>query len=166
MAGTSNDRSPAGAGARGADPAGELLAGILWKLNPPVFSGDSVHFRSFEKVDIIFAEHIGFGHVIKDTREIPVADSSISYAELRSLGFTDDEIDTHRIAYQFMQYAIMSEVDRGIFHRAHSLTKAWKNLNKMAQFRYGICQTNSPPTLSLLHHHETRPKLPGYPNSP
>ena len=56
-------RSPAGAGARGAVPAGESLAGIPWKLNPPVFSGDSVHFRSFEKEAIIFAEYVGFGHL-------------------------------------------------------------------------------------------------------
>ena len=75
---TSNHRSPAGAGARGAVPDGESPAGISWKLNPPVFSSDSVHFRSFEKEVIIFAEYVGFGHVLKDTRQIPVADPSIS----------------------------------------------------------------------------------------
>ena len=50
----------------------------------------------------MFAEYVGFGHVLKDTREIPGADPSISYAELRSLGFTDDEIDSHRRAYRFL----------------------------------------------------------------
>ena len=59
---TSNHRSPAGAGARDAVPAGESPAGIPWKLNPPVFSDDSLHSRSFEKEAIIFAEYIGFGH--------------------------------------------------------------------------------------------------------
>ena len=127
MIGTSNHRSPAGAGARGTVPAGESPAGISWKLNLPVFSGDSVHFRYFEKEAIIFAEYVGFGHVLKGTREIPVADSSISYAKLRSLGFTNDEIDTHRRAYQFLRSAITSEVDRGILHRAHSPTEAWIN---------------------------------------
>ena len=62
MIGTSNRRSPADAGARGTVPAGESLAGIPWKLNPSVFSGDSVHFRSFEKEAIIFAEYVGFDH--------------------------------------------------------------------------------------------------------
>ena len=124
MIGTSNHRSPAGAGAKGAVPAGESLAGIPWKLNPPVFSGDSVHFRSFDKEAIIFAEYVGFGHILKDTLEIPVADPSISYAELRLLGFTDDDIDTHRKAYQFVRSAITSEVDRGMLHRAHSPTEA------------------------------------------
>ena len=165
MVGTSNHRSPAGAGARGAVPAGESLAGIPWKLNIPFFSGGSVRFRSFEKEAIIFAEYVGFGHVLKDTREIPVADPFISYAKLKSLGFTDDEIDTHRRAYQFLPSAITSEVARGILHRAHSPTEAWRNFKKVAQPRYRICHTNSPPTLSLLHH-ESKPKSSGYPNSP
>ena len=131
LIGTSNHRSPAGAGARGVVPAGESLAGIPWKLNPPVFSGDSVHFCSFEKEAIIFAKDVGFGHVLKDTREIPVvADPSISYAKLRSLCFTDDESDTHRRAYQFLRSAITSEVDQGILHRAHSPTEAWRNFKK------------------------------------
>ena len=127
MIGTSNHRSPAGTGARGAVPAGESPTGIPWKLNPPVFSGDSVHFRFFEKEVIIFAEYVGFGHVLKDTREISVADPFVSYAQLRSQRYTDDEIDAHRRAYQFMRSAITSEVDRGILHRAHSLTEAWRS---------------------------------------
>ena len=111
MIGTSNHRSPAGTGARGTIPVGESLAGIPWKLNAPVFSGDSVHFRSFEKETIIFAEKVGFGHVLKDTRKIPVADPSISYAQLRSQDFTDDENGTHRRANQFLRSAITSEVE-------------------------------------------------------
>ena len=78
----------------------------------------------------MFAVYVGFGHVLQDTREIPVADPSISYAKLRSISFTDDEIDTHRRAYQFLRSAIMSEVDRGILHRAHSPTEAWRNFKE------------------------------------
>ena len=78
MIGTSNHRLPAGAEARGTVPVGESLAGIPWKLNSPVFSGDSVRFRSFKKEAIIFAEYVGFGHVLKDTtREIPVSCRSL-----------------------------------------------------------------------------------------
>ena len=80
MIGTSNHRSPVGAGARGAVPADVSLAGIPWKLNPPVISGDSVNFRSFKKEAIIFTEYVGFGHVLEDILEIPVADPSISCA--------------------------------------------------------------------------------------
>ena len=103
MIGMSNHRSPTGTGAKGAVPAGESPAGIPWKLDPPGFSGGSVHFRSFEKEAIILAEYVGFGHVLKDNREIPVADPSISYAQLRSQGYTDDEIDAHWRAYQFLR---------------------------------------------------------------
>ena len=95
------------------------------EAEPTGFSGDSVHFRSFKKEAIVFAEYVGFGHVLKDTREIPIADSSISYAELWSLNITDSEIDTHRRAHQFLRSAITSEVDRGILHRAHFPTEAW-----------------------------------------
>ena len=111
MIGTSNHRSPAGAGARGTIPVGESLAGIPWKLNPPTFSGDSVHFRSFEKEAIIFAEYVSCGHVLKDTREFPVVDPSISYAQLRSQDFIDDENDTHRRVNHFLRSAITSEVE-------------------------------------------------------
>ena len=91
MIGTSNHRSPAGAGARSTVPVGESLTGIPWKLNPPVFSSDSVHFGSSKKETIIFAEYVGFGPVFKDTREIPVADPFISYAQLRSQDCTHDD---------------------------------------------------------------------------
>ena len=74
MIGTSNHRSPAGAGARGTVPVGESLADIPSKLKPPVFSGDSVPFRSFKKAE---TEYVGFGHVLKDTREIPVSCRSL-----------------------------------------------------------------------------------------
>ena len=111
MIGTSNHRSPAGTGARGTIPVGESLAGIPLKLKAPVFSGDSVHFRSFEKEAIIFAEYVGFSHVLKDTREIPVADPSVSYAQLRSQDFANDENGTHRRVNQLLRSAITSEVE-------------------------------------------------------
>ena len=83
--GTSNHRSPAGAGARGTVPAGESLAGIRWNLNLSIFSGDSVHFRSFEKEAVIFAEHVGFGHVLKDI----LRTEDCKQSTLRCLGRTD-----------------------------------------------------------------------------
>ena len=124
MTGKLNHRSPAGTEARDAVPACESLAGIPWKLNPSVPTDGFVHFRSFDKEAIIFAEYVRFGRVIKDSCEIPVADPSISYAQLSSLSFIDDEIDTHRGAYQFLQSALTSKVDRSILHRALSPTEA------------------------------------------
>ena len=76
----------------------------------------------------MFADCFGFGNVFADTREIPIANPSLSYAQIKSLGFTDDEIETHRKAYQFLRSALTSEVDRGILLHAHSPAEAWANL--------------------------------------
>ena len=48
-----------------------------------------------------FEEHVGFGDLPEDAREIPVVNSSISYAQIRSFGFTNNGIDTDRKAYTF-----------------------------------------------------------------
>ena len=160
MVGTSNHRSPAGTGARGTIPVGESLAGIPWKLNAPGLSGDSVHFRSFEKEAIIFAEYVGFGHVLKDTREIPVADPSISYAQLRSQDFTDDENGTHRRVNQLLRSAITSEVECGILHRAHSPSEAWRTFKKWQN------QDTVSATQNLHQCFLSYTMSPGYPNSP
>ena len=85
---------------------------------------------SMSPMGLSWTNYIGFDDVLKDTRESPVADLSISYAQMRSLGLTDDEIDTRRKAYQFLRSTITSEVDRGIPHRAHCPEKARRNLKK------------------------------------
>ena len=76
----------------------------------------------------MFAEYFGFGDVFTDTREVPIANPPLFYAQIRSLGFTDEEIETHRKAYQFLRSALTSEVDRGILLRAHSPAEAWANI--------------------------------------
>ena len=75
----------------------------------------------------MFADCFGFGDVFADTREVRIANPSLSYAQIKSLGFTDDEIETHRKAYQVLRSALNSEVDRGILLRAHSPAEAWAN---------------------------------------
>ena len=133
MIGTSNHRSLAGPGARGTVPVGESLAGIPWKLKPPVFSGDSVHFRFFKRDAIIFAEYVGFGYVLKDTREIPVADPSISYAQLRSQDLTHDENDTYRRVNQFLRsVGAMGSTKKTAAHMTEGIVaaaRAWMDLN-------------------------------------
>ena len=42
-----------------------------------IFNGNSSHFRSFDKEDIIGAKYDGFDHVLKISREITVVDPSI-----------------------------------------------------------------------------------------
>ena len=55
-----------------------------------------MYFCSFEKEATIFAEYIGFGDVVKSTREFLVLNPCISYASMRSHGFIDGENYTHR----------------------------------------------------------------------
>ena len=76
----------------------------------------------------MFADCFRFGDVFADTREVPIANPSLTYAQIKSLGFTDDEIETHRKAHYFLCSALTSEVDRIILLRAHSPTEAWTNL--------------------------------------
>ena len=76
----------------------------------------------------MFAHCFRFGNVFADTREVSIANPSLSYAQMKSRGYTDDEIETHRKAYQFLRSALTSEVDRGILLRAHSPAEPWANL--------------------------------------
>ena len=62
----------------------------------------------------MFADCFGFGDVFADTREVPIANPSLTYAQIKSLGFTDGENETHRKAHQFLRSALTAEVDRGI----------------------------------------------------
>ena len=76
----------------------------------------------------MFADCFGFGDVFTDTQDVPVAKPSLTYAQIKSLCFNDDEIQTRRKAYKFLRSALTSEVDRGILLRAHSPTEAWTDL--------------------------------------
>ena len=60
-----------------------------------------MHFRSFVKAAIIFEEYVGFEDLSEDASEIPVVNPSISYAQMKSFGFTNNGIDTDRKAYAF-----------------------------------------------------------------
>ena len=111
------------AGTRGMSSAGDPIT-MPWKLNPPMFDGDSLKFRSFRKEATTFADCCGFGEVFEGNHEVPIADGALTNTQIKSLGFTDAEIERHRKAYQFLRSALSSEVDRGILLRANSPTEA------------------------------------------
>ena len=115
------------AGTRGMSSAGDPIT-MPWKLNPPMFDGDSLRFRSFRKEATTFADSCGFGDVFEGNHGVPIADGALTYTQIRSLGFTDAEIERHRKAYQFLRSSLSSEVDRGILLRANSPTEASRNL--------------------------------------
>ena len=100
---------------------------LPWKLNPPMFDGDSLKFRLFCKEAPTFADCCGFSDVFEGNREVPIADGALTYTQMRSRGYIDAEIERHHKACQFLRSALSSEVDRGIL-RANSPTEAWRNL--------------------------------------
>ena len=115
------------AGTRGMSSAGDPIT-LPWQLNPPMFDGDSLKFRSFRKEAAMFADCCGFGDIFEGNREVPIADGALTYMQIRSRGYTDAEIERHRKTYQFLRSALSSEVDRGMLLRANSPTEAWRNL--------------------------------------
>ena len=101
---------------------------LPWKLNPPIFDGDSLKFRSFSKEATTFADCLGFGDVFEGNREVPIVDGVLTCRQIRSRGYIDAEIERHRKAYQLLRSALSLEVDRGILLRVNSPIEAWKNL--------------------------------------
>lgn len=100
---------------------------IQWKLNPLVFDGDSTKFCSLSKEATIFLVYCGFSDVLGGTQIIPIANQDLSYTQIRAF-FTDEEIEGHKNAYQFLRSALNSEMDGGILLRACCPTEAWRNL--------------------------------------
>ena len=99
-----------------------------WKLNPPVFSGDSSDYLSFRKEALVFAEYVGFGYVFIRLRGVPVAAPSISAQQMRDMDCTHEEVDQHRKVYQFLRSALKTKVDINILYRARSPAEAWIKL--------------------------------------
>ena len=113
-------------GTRGMSSAGDSMT-LPWKLNPPVFDGGSLKFRSFRKEATTFANCCGFDDVFEGNRDVPIADAALTYKQIRSRSYNDTEIERHRKAYQFLRSALSSEVDRRILLRANSPIEAWRN---------------------------------------
>ena len=111
---------------RNVQPA--LESHVHGKSNPPVLSGDSPDYLSFRKEALVFAEYVGFGDVFTCLRDVPVADPSISAQQMRDMDCTNDEIDLHRKACQFLRSALKTKVDLNILYRARSPAEAWIHL--------------------------------------
>ena len=67
------------AGTRGLSSASDPIT-LPWKLNTPVFDGDSLKFRPFRKEATTFADYCGFGDVFEGNRQVPIADPALTYA--------------------------------------------------------------------------------------
>ena len=85
-------------------------------------------YISFRKEALMFAEYVGFGDVFTRLRDAPVADPSISTQRMRGSGCTNDKIDRHRKAYQFLRSTLKSKINLYILYRAPPPAEAWVNL--------------------------------------
>ena len=57
-----------------------------------------------------------------------MADLSVSAQQMRDMDCTNEEIDLHRKAYQFLQSALKTKVDLSILYRARPPAEAWIKL--------------------------------------
>ena len=57
-----------------------------------------------------------------------MVDSSISAQQMRDMDCTNDEIDLHEKAYQFLRSALKMKVDLNTMYRARFPAEAWINL--------------------------------------
>ena len=94
---------------RGVQAAVESHVNIPRKWNPPVFSCEFSDFLSFRKQALVFAEYVGVGDGFTRLRQIPAADLSTSAQQIRDSDCTNDEIDLHRKAYQFLRSALKTK---------------------------------------------------------
>ena len=64
---------------------------------------------------------------IRGNREVPIADPAPTYAQIRSRGFSDAEIEKRHKVDEFLSLAVSSEGDRGILLRVNFPTEACRN---------------------------------------
>ena len=90
-------------GARGVNTAGESHLSVPWKVNPPVFSGDSSDYLFFRKEALPFAEYVGFRDVFTILKTVPFGDTSRTTQQIRDMGYSNDEINIHRKACRLLK---------------------------------------------------------------
>ena len=93
-----------------------------------MFSGDPFDYLSFGKEALLLAEYVGFNDVFAILKKVLVEDTSLTTQQIREVGDSDDEIDIHRNAYQFLGTSMRTKVDLNILTQVHSPAEAWLNL--------------------------------------
>ena len=84
----------------------------------------------------MFTDCCGLGEVFESNRDVPIADTALSYAQIEPRGFNDDEIKRQREACQFLRSDLSSEVDRGIMLRAKFSNETWRNLKSSHSLKF------------------------------
>ena len=94
----------------------------------PLFHGAKAKFPKFKRDLITLAKQHGLFRVFTEDVEIPVADEEKSVEEIQAMGFAEDEIRKHFLAWNILSRAIKGKADNDILRRVTSPTVAWRIL--------------------------------------
>ena len=94
----------------------------------PFFHGAKAEFPKFKRDLITLAKQHGLFRVFTEDVEIPVADEEKSVEEIQAMGFAEDEIRKHFLAWNILSRAIKGKADNDILRRVTSPTAAWRIL--------------------------------------
>ena len=94
----------------------------------PFSHGAKAEFSKFKRDLITLAKQHSLFWVFTEDVEIPVVDEEKSVEEIQAIGFAEDEILKHFLAWNILSYAIKAKTDNDILRRVTSPTAAWRIL--------------------------------------
>ena len=94
----------------------------------PFSHGAKAEFSKFKRDLITLAKQHSLFWVFTEDVEIPVADEEKSVEEIQAIGFAEDEILKHFLAWNILSYAIKAKTDNNLLRRVTSPTAAWRIL--------------------------------------
>ena len=100
----------------------------IYSDNVQFFHGAKAEFPKFKRDLITLAKQHGRFRVFTEDVEIPVADEEKSVEEIQAMGFAEDEIRKHFLAWNILSQAIKGKAENDILRRVTSPTVAWRIL--------------------------------------
>ena len=92
------------------------------------FHGTKAEFPKFKRDLITLAKQHGLFRVFTEDVEIAVADEGESVEGIQAMGFDEEEIRKHFLAWNILSRAIKGKTDNDILRRVTSPTAAWRIL--------------------------------------
>ena len=89
----------------------------------PFFQGAKAEFPKFKRDLITLAKQHGLFRVFTEDIEIPVADEDKSVEEIQAMGFAEDEILRHFLAWNILSRTIKGKAHNDIFRRPRQLLR-------------------------------------------
>ena len=94
----------------------------------PFFHGAKAEFLKFKRDLISLAKQHGLFRVFTEDVERPVADENKSAEEIQTMGFAEDGIRKHFLAWNILSRAIKCKTDNDILRQVTSPIAAWRIL--------------------------------------